>query len=304
MSDSVVWAAGRGGVVAHTANGGVAWAVDSIPGAGSLFLIAVRALDTRTAWVLGTAFSGPSLGRIYQTTDGGRTWMVQYENALAGVFFDGMAFWDAHHGIAFSDPLDGKFLIVTTADGGQRWTPVPIYGIPPAVTGEAAFAASGTAIAVNGSSEVWIATGGGAHARVFHSADRGGSWTVRETPATGASAKGIFGIAIGADGRGVAVGGNYQQPDWSDENLLLTDDRGRTWRLASSTGLLGVQYGVVHAGGSRYLSAGPTGSAYSSDGGITWTRFEGVGYNTVSCAAGVCWAAGTDGRIGKLTPPR
>lgn len=304
VTASVVWAAGRGGMVARTTDAGATWSADSIPGAGALFLIGVRALDARTAWVLGTAFSGPSLARIYLTSDSGRTWKVQYENAHTGVFFDGMAFWDARHGIAFGDPIDGKFVMVTTSDGGVRWTPIPPDGAPVALPGEAAFAASGTAIVATGSSEVWIGTGGGGRARVLHSKDRGASWTAHDTPATGASAKGIFGIAMGADGGGVAVGGNYQQREGSGENLLLTSDRGRTWRLAQAAGLTGVQYGVVHASGNGYLAAGPTGSAYSSDSGTTWTRLDGGGYNTVSCAGGVCFAAGIDGRIGRFTLPR
>jgi photosystem II stability/assembly factor-like uncharacterized protein len=299
----VVWAAGKGGVVSHTTDGGAHWQADSIPGAEGLFLIAVHGRDARRAWVAGTAFAGASLARIYYTGDGGRSWALQYENATRGVFFDGMAFWDARHGIAFSDPIAGQLLVVTTEDGGAHWNPVPPDRVPAMLPGEAAFAASGTAIAVRGRSEVWIGTGGATRARVLHSADRGKHWAVFDTPASGSAAKGIFGIAIGRRGRAVAVGGDYQQAGASAENLLLSDDGGRHWRIAPNAGVVGVQYGVAAADGTGFVTVGPGGSALTRDAGTSWTRLEGPGYNTVSCAKQRCWAAGTEGRIGRLAVP-
>lgn len=296
----VVWAVGRGGVVVLTTDGGATWQADSIPGAANLFLVAVRALDARNAWVLGTAFGGAPLARIYQTGDGGRTWQQRYEAAAAGVFFDGMARWDARHGLAFGDPIGGRFVMVSTDDGGAHWTDAVSAGLLPVLPGEAAFAASGTAIGTHGGREVWMVTGGGAHARVFHSADRGASWTVADTPVSGAAAKGLFGIAFQDGRRGVAVGGDYQKRDESTDNLLLTTDGGRTWTAAASPGLKGVQYGVAYAGNGGFVSTGPGGSAWSKDRGNSWIRLDGPGFNTVSCAARVCWAAGVEGRIGRL----
>jgi photosystem II stability/assembly factor-like uncharacterized protein len=304
VSDRIVWAAGRGGVVAHTADGGASWAADTIPGAAGLFFIAIHASDSRHAWVLGTAFAGSPTARIYRTTDAGRLWTLQYQNTSPGVFFDGMAFWSPRSGIAFGDPLDGKFPIIVTRDGGISWQAREPDHSPLSAPGEAAFAASGTAITLRGIREVWFATGGGPHARVLHSADGGLTWDAVETPARGGAAKGIFGIAFGKNGRGVAVGGDYQKRAASEENLLRSDDSGRSWRLAASPGLVGVQYGVAYAGSASFLAAGPDGSAFTLDGGTTWTRLDGPGFNTLSCAAAWCWAAGTDGRIGRLRVPR
>jgi photosystem II stability/assembly factor-like uncharacterized protein len=304
VNDRVVWAAGRGGVVARTTDGGATWTADSIPGASHLFLIAIRALDQRRAWALGTAFSGASAARLYRTDDGGRTWRLQYENTTPGVFFDGMAFWNANNGIAFGDPIEGRFTLLVTRDGGAHWTPVPAQRRPNAHDGEAAFAASGTAIALGGNREVWIGTGGGPKARVLYSADRGASWRAVETPAAAGLAKGIFGLAFRDRRHGVAVGGDYQNPEASGNNLMLSDDGGRTWRLVTSPGLTGVQYGVSVAGPRSFVSTGPTGSAISNDDGASWRRLEGPGFNTVSCAAAICWAAGVEGRIARLRPVR
>ena len=304
VSDRIVWAAGRGGIVSRTTDGGAKWSADTIPGAANLFLIAIRAIDGRRAWALGTAFAAPSAARIYHTNDGGRTWQLQYENTAAGIFFDGMAFWDAKHGIAFSDPIEGRFVIITTSDGGTTWTRVPPERVPPPLPGEAAFAASGTSITVHGARHVWIGTGGGAKARVLHSSDRGLTWQVFETSASGGQAKGIFGLAFRDRRRGVAVGGDYQQRESALENLLLTEDGGRSWRSGGAAALAGVQYGVAVAGTRSFVAAGPVGSAVSTDGGVSWRRLEGPGFNTVSCAGGTCWAAGVEGRISRLRPVR
>ena len=304
VSDRIVWAAGRGGVVARTTDAGATWTADTIPGASSLFLVAIRALDRRRAWAVGTAFTGPSLARIYRTDDGGRTWRMQYESTAPGVFLDGLAFWDPDHGIAFGDPMEGHFFLLVTSNGGGHWNRVTPGRAPAAAPGEAAFAASGTAITIRGKREVWIGTGGAARARVLRSADRGGSWNVYLTPQPAAQAKGIFGIAFWDKRHGVAVGGDYQDRESSRDNLMLTEDGGASWRMLASPGLTGVQYGIADAGRRTLVSVGPTGSSISNDGGLTWRRLEGPGFNTVSCAAAICWAAGVDGRIARLRPVR
>src|SRR5687767_8136372 len=88
-SASVVWAGGRGGVYAVTADAGATWRADSIRGAGNLFLTGIWAADARTAYAVGTNFDG-GLARIYFTTDGGRNWRMQYEKRGEDVFFDAL----------------------------------------------------------------------------------------------------------------------------------------------------------------------------------------------------------------------
>lgn len=299
---SVVWAGGRGGWFARTTDAGKTWRADTVPGASSLFFTGVHAADSNTAHLLGTNFDGGA-AKIFRTDDGGRTWKEQFALVRAGVFFDGLAFWDRSHGIAFSDPVDGAFLIVTTSDGGSTWTQVPRERIPPPLEGEAAFAASGAAIAVRGTQHVWFATGGGRQARVYHSADRGRSWTVFETPLAGGRTAGIFALAFNTASNGIAVGGDYQQPRAAGENVLVTGNGGRSWRVAGRALPAGVRYGVSFVPGrpSAVVAVGPSGSGYSLDGGASWVAIDTMPFNTVRfISPTVGWAAGTNGRIARF----
>ena len=69
--------------------------------------------------------------------------------------------------------------------------------MPPALPNEGAFAASGTCLVARGDKDVWFVTGGGKVGRVFHSDDRGRSWTVQETPIFYVNSKGESKVQIG-----------------------------------------------------------------------------------------------------------
>ncbi|HEY5060706.1 MAG TPA: hypothetical protein VII52_04170, partial [Gemmatimonadaceae bacterium] len=181
VSSKVVWASGTRGRVARTIDGGNRWIVDSLPGADTLDFRDIAAASATRAWTMSAGPAESGQAQIYRTNDGVR-WMRQFSSSQKGVFLDALKFWDDRHGIAMSDPVDGRLFLLATDDGGTTWTRIPTAGAPPVLPGEAAFAASGTCLAVTGSSNVWIGTGGGSRARVFRSADRGRTWSVTDTP--------------------------------------------------------------------------------------------------------------------------
>ncbi len=303
----VVWAAGRNGAYGRTVDGGETWTSGTVAGALDLFFVDVHAVDANTAYLLGTHFEG-GLAKIYKTIEGGAVWIEQYRDSTPGVFFDGMAFWDAKSGIAFSDPVADGFLIVTTDDGGATWNRVPPASIPPPLPGEAGFAASGTGIAVYRDSNVWFGTGGGHVGRVYRSTDRGRTWSVAETPIAAGSTAGIFGITFWDADNGVAVGGDHTRPSDAVDNVARTRDGGLTWTLAGGSQPAGVRWGVTHArgaGGPLIVATGPSGWGYSSDAGATWQLGDTLGFNTVTAAPAeaTLWLAGTQGRIAKLRFP-
>jgi photosystem II stability/assembly factor-like uncharacterized protein len=212
-------------------------------------------------------------------------------------------FWDARHGIAMSDPVDGRFLIITTSDGGDTWTEIPPERIPPALAGEGGFAASGTCLAVYGDSHVWLASGGASVARVYHSPDRGRTWTVHDTPIrAGAPSAGIFSVAFRDARHGVIAGGDYQQPTLRGRNLAITSDGGATWTLVdSASSPAGYRSAVAYVPGSKgrsLVAVGLSGTDVSRDGGMAWAQVDTVAYNSVAFASkNVGLAVGPKGRI-------
>lgn len=229
VSPKVIWASGTHGTYLRTNDGGITWIAAQVPGAEALDFRDVEAFSANEAYLLA---AGPGeQSRIYKTSDGGKTWSLQFTNREPKGFYDCMAFWDRTHGIALGDPVNGKFELLTTEDG-VHWGALAPVAFPPAIEGEGAFAASGTCIAVQGESNVWFGTGGKA-ARVFHSQDRGKTWTVAETPIVhGTESQGIFSITFRDGIHGLVAGGDYQHPEKGEANLAFTEDGGVTWKLA------------------------------------------------------------------------
>lgn len=300
---NTAWASGTRGRVAHTTDGGATWHVDSVPGASSLDFRDIHALSAVHAWAMAAGPAEQNQAQIFRTDDGVH-WTRQLAMRDSGVFLDALAFWDAQHGIAMSDPVRGRLFILVTDDGGATWTRVPTDNAPPVLAGEAAFAASGTCLAIQGAANVWIATGGGAVSRVFRSTDRGRTWNVSETPVkAGTNASGIFSVAFDDAQHGVVVGGDYTKPRGLASNVAISDDGGRTWRAPAGALPQGYMSGVAYVPGTAgrsLVAVGLGGTALSNDRGETWTMVDTLGYNTVAFASrDAGWAAGPRGRIAK-----
>ncbi|GAA3504825.1 oxidoreductase [Streptomyces prasinosporus] len=295
------WLAGTRGTVLRTTDGGESWRNVSPPGAGELQFRDVEAFDARRAVVL--AIGEGEASRVYRTDDGGATWTESFRNTDARAFYDCLTFFDHRHGLAMSDPVDGRFRILSTRDGGRSWTVLPDTGMPPALEGEAGFAASGQCLVSSGPKDVWLATGGAARARVLHSADRGRTWTVADTSIPGGDpARGVFALAFRDRAHGLAVGGDFRPDQASPDAAARTGDGGRTWRGAAASPPA-YRSGVAWLPHSRTaaLAVGPTGTDLTTDAGRTWRTVDTGSYDTVDCAPDRgCWAAGEKGRVARL----
>ncbi len=248
VSHDIAWASGTHGTYLRTTDAGLTWTPAQIPDATTFDFRAVVAFSADEAFLMS---AGPGdQSRIYHTSDAGQHWQLQFTNTNPKGFFDSMAFWDPKHGIVLGDPIPDDsakhekgqlhFEILMT-DDGQTWHQLPPSQLPPANEGEGAFAASNSCIAILSSGvaqrfsadpNIWFATGGKS-ARVFHSADRGQTWQVFDTPILhGPDSAGIFSIAFSDPLHGVITGGDYKHPRDDGPNLAFTSDGGRTWTLS------------------------------------------------------------------------
>lgn len=301
VSRDTAWVAGSKGTVLRTTDGGALWRNVSPPGAADLEFRDIEAFDARRAVVL--AIGEGEASRVYRTEDGGATWTESFRNTDAKAFYDCLTFLDRRHGLAMSDPVDGRFRILSTGDGGRTWKVLPSDGMPAALDGEAGFAASGQCLVGSGPHDVWLATGGGARARVLHSADRGLTWTATDTPVpAGDPARGVFALAFRDRVHGLAVGGDYRADQASPRAAALTPDGGRSWTGADRP-LPAYRSGVTWLPHSRTaaLAVGPTGTDLTTDGGRTWRTLGTGSYDTVDCTPDLgCWASGEKGRVARL----
>ena len=237
VSSQVAWASGTGGTVLRTTDGGRSWRSVGPPGTADLQFRDIEALDARHAAILSIGEGEQS--RIYVTRNGGVSWTETFRNTEPAAFYDCLAFFDPLHGIALSDPVNGKFRIASTSDGGASWTVAPDAGMPPALPGEFAFAASGTCLVTASTlshTSAWFATGGSTSARVFRTHNRGATWSVSDSPIPSGPTAGIYSLAFRDPWHGIAVGGDFTAPTVAPDAAATSRDGGRTWTVAPRSG--------------------------------------------------------------------
>lgn len=301
VSSRVAWAGGYAGVVLRTVDGGRHWTDVGPRNTGTRQFRDIEAADARQAVAMAAGSAGDA--RLYFSATVGTGWKLAYVNTTPTAFFDCMAFFDRNHGLTLSDPVNGKFRILATADGGRSWHVQPSVGMPPALTGEFAFAASGTCLVTKGPRDAWFGTGGIAAGRVFHSTDGGRTWTVAATPVQGGASGGIFSLAFRDRRTGIAIGGDFAAPATAPHALARTTDGGATWTAVTGRVPAGYRSGAawVPGSGSTVIAVGLTGSDISSDAGRSWRQFDDGQFDSVDCAPdGACWASGDLGRIARL----
>jgi photosystem II stability/assembly factor-like uncharacterized protein len=226
-----------------------------------------------------------------------------YKETNHDVFYDALHFWNSKEGIAIGDPIDGCISVVITRDGGQTWKKMPCESLPPALEGEAAFAASDTNIAIVGN-DTWVATGGRS-SRVLYSLDKGHSWEVFETPIVqGLETTGMYSIDFYDALNGFAIGGDYTKSKNSYSNKIRTNDSGSTWEVVAQDQSPGyrscVQY-VPNSNAKGLVAVGFEGVDYSSDAGSTWKHLSDKGFYTLRFLNdSIAFAAGK-GKLSKLT---
>jgi photosystem II stability/assembly factor-like uncharacterized protein len=298
VSSTVVWASGSGGTFLRTTDAGEHWRPGKLPGASDLDFRAIRAIDDQTAFLLSIGTGEKS--RVYKTTDGGERWNLLYTNPDPKGFFDAIAFWDATHGILLGDPVDGRFVVMTTDDGGATWKR---QKTPAALPNEGAFAASNSCLIARGTREAWFGTGGPGGARVFHSTDAGQTWSVAKTPVRNdGSSAGIFSLAFMDGGHGVAVGGDYDKATEITGTFATTADGGKTWSgVGSGIPPSGFRSAVAYLVDRRmWIAAGTSGSDFSADGRM-WKQFDTGNYNAVSFITSEAgWAVGPKGAVARF----
>ncbi len=325
VNPRVVWASGKGGTYVVTTDGGQTWKAAVVPGAEKLEFRDVYGVSDKVAYLMSVGANITDF-RIYKTIDGGATWTIEFTNETANAFYDCFAFWTPRRGIAHSDSVNGVFPDIRTHNG-MTWHSIAAH-MPPALPGEASFAASGTCAATEGERNAWIATGGSTTARILTTRDGGEKWEAFDTPLVSSPSAGGISVAFRDAWHGVVGGGDLASNDAAD--MATSDDGGQTWRLTNKPPVKGAIFCVSYIRPNRRddeqenfdeedfghehdhavvitaetapnFSSGS--AAWTPDEGRTWFQLPDVsGYWAVAFAnpkAG--WFVGNGGRILKIS---
>jgi photosystem II stability/assembly factor-like uncharacterized protein len=293
-NDITVWASGSNGVILFSSDLGKTWKRLHVADGDSLDFRSIVAFDAKRAYVMSSGNGDKS--RIYETKDGGETWKLEFTGKNSSLFLDALVCDSQCY--ALSDPVDGKFLLLSDHNNGT-WSELPGDGMPAALPGEGAFAASGTSLALGTDGAMYFGTGGAKAARIFHSADYGKTWSVTDTPMViGNASSGIFSVVCTSWGV-VAVGGDYKDPSRPNRVVTYSLDQGKTWQLAAQQPG-GYRSGAAALYGS-ILAVGPTGEDISDDFGSHWKHVGSLDLNAVFVLdISNSWAVGAKGTIARL----
>lgn len=314
VNSQVVWAAGAGGTFVVTTNGGDTWRSGVVSGAEQLQFRDVQGVSDQVAYLLSVG-SNTTDFRIYKTTDGGSSWNIEFTNETTNAFYDCFAFWSPDNGVAHSDSVNGVFPDLLTTDG-LTWNSIAA-NMPPALPGEASFAASGTCITAQGSSNAWITTGGATISRILATTDGGTTWRAYNTPLYSSPSAGGISVAFRDALHGVVGGGDLSQNYYGQ--MAVSSDGGQMWTMTSPPPIPGAIFRLAYANGNATLNNAFTRTVVVTtelqpnyvSGSAAWTSDEGQTWHTLSQASGYWavafadaqngWFVGNNGQILKVS---
>lgn len=279
VNDKIAWVSGSGGYIGKTTDGGTKWEWQRPKGYEKLDFRDIEAFDENNAVVVNAG--APAY--ILLTTDGGSSWQEVYKNLDSAIFLDGMDFWDRQNGIIFGDPIKNKMQLLKTTNGGLSWVDISSQLTETMRPGEAGFAASGTTIRTLPGGHTWIATGG-ATSNIYYSKNYAKTW--KKFPLDiiqGESSTGPFSMAFYNKKKGVVVGGNYLKDKENTNNVLLTNNSGRSWQKPEVP-VAGYRSGVTYINQQVIIATGSSGTDVSTDAGKTWKNLSTDNYNAIQKA--------------------
>ncbi|HKP31465.1 MAG TPA: hypothetical protein VJT83_02010 [Chitinophagaceae bacterium] len=290
VSQRVIWVSGSNGHVGRSIDGGKTWKWMVVKGFEKRDFRDIEAFDAVTAVIIAVA----EPGNILKTTDGGQSWKVVYENSTKGMFLDAMEFWNKESGIVIGDPIDGKFFVTRTFDGGETWKDILKENLPKADSGEACFAASGTNVRALARDEACFVSGG-LRSRFFWKGEPIDIPIVQGAESTGANS-----VAV-KDKKIIVVGGDFSHDSISTKNCFYTTDAGKTW-IAPATPPFGYKSCVEFITKNKLIACGTSGVDVSEDGGKNWQHITKESFHVTRKAkeGNTVFLAGGNGKVGKL----
>jgi len=297
VNDNVVWVSGSNGVVGKTTNSGKTWKWITVQGFEKKDFRDIEAFDAASAVIM--SVGEPAY--ILKTNDGGESWKVVYESQNKGMFLDAMEFWNERAGIVVGDPINGKFFIARTFDGGSSWQELPFDKRPSAENGEACFAASGTNIRALDLNEA-VFVSGGSTSRLFTKNGQDKLPIIQGKETTGANSIAVWDhLKLNGGKRMIVTGGDFAADSSSQKNCFITNNGGKTW-MTPNIAPHGYRSCVEYFSKTIAICCGLTGIDYSKDGGNNWKLISKESFHVcrTSKSGTAVYFAGINGKVGKI----
>lgn len=227
-------------------------------------------------------------GKIFRTTDGGKTWEKQFEQK--GSFFRAVAFLDEQVGFVgtvgtdYFPNVSDTIPLYGTVDGGATWSPVPYSG--PYVKGLCAIDVVREQFINHGQidykTHIFAVGRVGSPANLMVSHDAGKTWT---SQSMGSDAQMLFDIKMFDNKVGIACAATDADITKSNALILRTEDGGKSWvnvyqsnRSFETTWKVSFPTEKVGYVTIQSYNPDPQASqqriAKTSDGGITWQELD------------------------------
>ncbi len=253
--------------VGVTTNGGNNWTtrlVSNIPASG--MVSDIYGFDADKAFIVTAPASGSTANGLWKTTDGGASWAKQTGVFSSASFGNIVHFFNSTNGLVIGDPVNNKYEMYKTTDGGNTWTtlataPVPLnadeYGY---VGGKVSFG-----------EHLWLTSNTG---RILHTANQGATWDSYFSPIddfAGAESSGTMSFSSATYGLLVDNNG------W----LWYTEDGGANWDIKDAVNYYNGDVKYIPGTSNSFITTGIAvdstlglGTAYSTDGGNTWINID------------------------------
>ena len=278
VDNNVTWAAGDSGKIIRTIDAGLNWTSVDHEYFGNAIIWNIDALDSNIAFV--TITPPPySITFIYKTSDGGGSWLQVFSQN--GGFINNIHMVNQLYGIAYGDPVGGKWTVIRTTDGGSSWNHIPTQPL----TNGPEIGLYFNSLCVTDSLHIWFL----GEQRIYKSSNGGLTWSNSQTP--------ILYTSIWFISDSVGMTSSYI-------NAGLSTNAGVSWSQISIPGG-GSYYSLAGSGPNDFWFVSNGYIYHTVDLGSTWTsemvtfdQFFEIEFVTIGQSV-IGYAGGSNGSIAR-----
>ena len=254
--------------VGVTTNGGTNWKANLVSNLPTNALISdVGAINGTTAFIVTAPATGSGAANgLWKTTNSGTSW-----SKVSGVFGNSsfgniVRFFDANNGLVIGDPINGKYEMYKTTDGGNTWTTLATAPST-LISSEYGYVAGKVSLG----EDLWLTSNTG---RILHTNDRGATWNSYFSPVDDFSGEtSSASMSFSSSKHGLLIDNTAV--------LWVTKDSGANWEPLESSNYFDGDISYIPGSEGIFLSTGfnqdselGVGSAYTKDNGKTWTKID------------------------------